>query len=133
MFTPDGSRIVFERYAAATDTDAIWSMDLTGGDRQEIIGGPGFGATDPNVSPDGTTVSFVEFNGEDLGQALSTSSLNGSDPRQLMPFTTDVAVKQDWAPNGRRLVFTDNADNFEHPANIATIRPNGTGLRNLTH
>jgi Tol biopolymer transport system component len=30
-------------------------------------------------------------------------------------------------------VFTDNANDLLRPANIATIRPDGTGLRFLTH
>ena len=36
-------------------------------------------------------------------------------------------------PNGRLIVFTNNADNFDFSANIGTIRPNGTHLRWLTH
>jgi Tol biopolymer transport system component len=131
-FTPDGQRIVFERYDDITNVDAIWSMDLTGGDRHQITTGTDNGTTDPNVSPDGTTVSFIDFNGADLGQALYTSSLDGSNLFQVVPFTFDVAIKQDWAPDGQRLVFTDNADNFDRSANIATIRPDGTGLQYLT-
>jgi Tol biopolymer transport system component len=130
-FTPDGRRVVFERYDDITNVDAAWSMDTSGGDRHEITTGTG-GVTDPNVSPDGQTLSFVDFNGLDLGQALYTSGLDGSNLFQLTPFDFDVAIKHDWAPDGRRIVFTDNADNFERPANIATIRPNGTGLRYLT-
>ena len=90
--------------------------------------------TDPNVSPDGKTLTFVDFNGLDFGQALFTTGIDGSDLFQVTPFTFDVAIKQDWAPNGRRLLFTDNAD-FPPPnsANIATIRPDGTDLLLLTH
>ena len=130
-FTPDGRSIVFERYDDVTNVDAIWSMDLAGGNRRQITTGSG-GATDPNVSPDGETLSFVDFNGADLGQALATTRLDGTGLFDLTPFTFDVAVKHDWAPNGRRLVFTDNADDQTKPANIATIRPDGTGLRYLT-
>jgi Tol biopolymer transport system component len=132
-FTPDGSTIVFERYDPATNVDAIWRMDLTGGSRQEITTGTGSGVTDPNVSPDGTTLSFVDFNGADFGQALYTSTLDGNNLRQLTPFTFDVAIKQDWSPDGKRLLFTNNADITSNPANIATIRPDGTGLQYLTH
>ena len=28
--------------------------------------------------------------------------------------------------------MSDNADDFDHPANLVTIRPDGTGLRYLT-
>jgi Tol biopolymer transport system component len=131
-FSPDGSRLVFERYDGATDTDALWSSNLDGGDRHLIIA-PSNGAADPNVSPDGQTISFVGFNGQDLGQALFTVRTDGTGLTQLTPFDVDVAVKQDWAPDGRHIAFTDNADNFDLPANVATIRPDGTGLRYVTN
>ena len=54
---------------------------------------------------------------------------------QVTPYDFDVAVKQDWSPDGERLVFTQYGD--QHipgvSANIATIRPDGTSLRVLTH
>lgn len=133
-FTPDGHTIVFERYDPATNVDAIWSMDLTGGNRREITAGTGSGVTDPNVSPDGTTLSFVDSNGQDFGRALYTAGMNGSNLHQLTPFTDDVAIKQDWSPDGKRLVFTNNAD-FPAPglsANMFTIRPDGAGRWALT-
>ena len=79
-------------------------------------------------------LSFVDFNGLDFGQALFTVDIHGGNLFQVTPFTFDVALKADWAPNGRRLLFTDNADlPPPNSANIATIRPDGTGLRLLTH
>jgi Tol biopolymer transport system component len=131
-FTPDGQRVVFERYIPDSNDDAIWSMNVDGSDQRRITSGPG-GVTDPNVSPDGTSLSFVGLNGEDLGQALFTADIDGNNLHQLTPFTFDVALKEDWAPDSEHLVFTDNADNFDEPANIATIRPDGTDLRYLTH
>jgi Tol biopolymer transport system component len=133
-FTPDGNRIVFERFIPATNDDAIWSMNVDGTDRHRIESGPA-GATDPNVSPDGRALSFVSFNGLDFGQALATSQIDGSQQQQLTPFSFDVGIKQDWAPDGRHLAFIHDAD-LPHPgdsANIATIRPDGTDLRFLTH
>jgi Tol biopolymer transport system component len=128
-FTPDGSRIVFGRYDDATDIEALWSMDLTGGDRVEVTRR---GAVDANVSPDRTQVSFLMFNGEELGQALAVADIDGTELHRLTRFSADVATKHDWAPSGRRIAFTVNADRFEEPADIATIRPDGTGLRYLT-
>ena len=135
-FTPDGTRVVFQQYDETTGVDAIWSMDLAGADRREITRGTGTGVTDPNVSPDGRTLSFVDVTGSDFEQALFSVRLaDGSDLRQLTAFSTDVAVKHDWAPDGKHIVFTDNAD-FPHEtdsANVEVIRPDGTGLRPLTH
>jgi Tol biopolymer transport system component len=131
-FTPNGKWIVFSSFNPTTNTEAIWIENLNGSHQRLIAKGPA-GATDPNVSPDGNFVTFVAFNGLDLGQGLIRTGIGGKHPKLLLSYSTDVAVKHDWAPNGGRIVFTDNADNFDHSANIATIMPNGTGLRYLTH
>jgi Tol biopolymer transport system component len=133
-FTPDGRRLVFERFEDITNIDAIWSMNLVGGDRHLITTGTNMGVTDPNISPDGKTLSYVDFNGTTFGAALFTSGIGGSNPFQLTPFDFDVAIKHDWAPDGQHLVFTANGDVHKPgvSSNIAAIRPDGTGLRYLT-
>jgi Tol biopolymer transport system component len=130
-FTPDGSRIVFHRFDPATNDEAFWSMDRNGNDRQRI----GLCCADPNVSPDGEKLSFLGSNGEPGGIALFTSSIEGSNVVQITPYSFDVAAKQDWAPDGQRLVFTQNGDVLIPgvSANIATIRTDGTDLRLVTH
>ena len=130
-FTPDGTRIVFERFNIDTGEDAILEHEHR---RQTPAAGhEGDGhrrdRADPNVPPDGRTLSFVGFNGLDFGQALFTVRIDGSNLSQLTPYDFNVAIKQDWAPDGRRLAFGVNS-NLPNPgdsANIATIRPDGTG------
>ena len=129
-FTPDGHHLVFERYDPVSTVDALYRSDAQGRDLHRILV---VTATDPNVSPDGRTVSFVEFADGDYQQALSTVRMNGSHYRRLTPFSTDVAIKQDWSPDGHHLVLSDNADVPDKAANVATIRPDGTCLRYLTH
>ncbi len=129
-FTPDGRRLVFVTFNG--QVEATWSMKLDGTDRRLITtaGGP-----DPNVSPDGRRLAFLGFNDEPFGQALFISGIDGSNPLPITPFSFNVGFKLDWAPDGRRLAFIHNAD-FAQPddsANIATIRPDGTGLRFVTN
>jgi Tol biopolymer transport system component len=129
-FTPDGRRLVFNTFNG--DVEAIWSVKLDGTDRRLIKTGR---TADPNVSPDGHRLGFMGFNDEPFGQALFTSDIDGTNPLQLTPFSFNVGFKLDWAPDGRRLAFIHNAD-FAYPsdsANIATIRPDGTGLRFVTN
>ena len=130
-FTPDGSRIVFDRFDPVANDEAFWSMDRNGNDRQRI--GPC--CADPNVSPNGEKLSFLSFNGQPGGTALFTSSIDGSNLFQVTPYSFDVAVKQDWAPDGQHLVFTQDGDVLMPgvSANIATVRPDGTDLRLVTH
>src|SRR5262249_36406987 len=100
-------------------------MKLDGSDRRLVTtaGGP-----DPNVSPDGRTVTFKGAEG-----ALFASNLDGTGLRQVSP-TMDVTYKHDWAPDGRHLVMSDKAEAPpEEAVNVFTIRPDGTGFRYLTH
>lgn len=130
VFTPDGNHLVFERYDAVADDDAVWIMDLNGNGRRRIGTGPG-GAATPEVSPDGQTITFLSFTPNDL-TALFAISMAGGDARQVTPTLLGITFKHDWAPDGSRLVMSDNADDPGHPANLVTIRPDGTGLRYLT-
>jgi Tol biopolymer transport system component len=130
-FTPDGLRIVFDRFDPDTFDEAFWSMDRRGGDRQRI--GPC--CIDPNVSPNGKKLSFLTGNGQDGGIALFTSAIDGSNLFQVTPFSFDVAIKQDWAPDGKNLLLSVYGD-VPIPGvstNIATIRPDGTRLQFVTH
>jgi Tol biopolymer transport system component len=129
-FTPDGHRLIFITNNGGDD--AIWSMKLDGTDRRLIKTG---GTADPNVSPDGRRIAFLSFNGEPFGTALSTSSIDGSKPLQLTPFSFNVGFRLDWAPDGRQLAFIHNVDLVipNTSVNIATIRPDRTGLRFVTH
>jgi Tol biopolymer transport system component len=129
-FTPDGDHLVFERYDPIVDDDAIWIMNLNGDGRRRIGTGPG-GAATPEVSPDGQTVTFLSYTPDDL-TALFAMSIGGGAAGQVTPTLYGITFKHDWAPDGSRLVMSDNADNPDRPVNVVTIRPDGTGLRYLT-
>ena len=133
-YMPDGRHVLFTQFNG--EEEATWIMRLDGSDRRRITAGPG-DATDPNAAPDGRAFSYVGVHDHnwEVEQALFTSRLDGTRQRQLTPFDTEVAIKQDWAPDGSRLVFTDNADHVrpDQSANLGTIRPDGGGVRFLTH
>ncbi|MFL5827012.1 MAG: TolB family protein [Thermoleophilaceae bacterium] len=134
-FTPDGQRVVFVRFDDKTEVESIQSMNLSGADLRLITGRKGTGRTDPNVSPDGKTITFVRLKKDHELQALFAVNSDGSGLRRLTPYRWEVAIKHDWAPNGRRIALTTNAD-FVRPrasANLVTIRPDGSGLKRLTN
>lgn len=143
-FSPDGRTIYFERFTIATNDDAIWRMSSDGSHQRRLLGPfPNGFVTDPNVSPDGKTLSFQGFDGSVTGpppnlepaQGLFTADVDGRHIRQIRPFTADETIKADWAPSGRRIAVTENANHF-HPAdsaNIVTMRPDGSAVREVTH
>ena len=122
-FTPDGEHIVFNKFVAATEDSGIWIMDLDGSDQHEIGDLP-YG--DPNVSPDGTTLLMLSsIDDEGRQQALFTASMSGSDVEQITPYALDAAGKSDWAPNGARVITSDNANIPEASANVVTVAADG--------
>jgi Tol biopolymer transport system component len=133
-FSPDGKWIVYER-DIAEGNNGVWLMGANGTNLRRVTRSP-FGCcdTDPNFSPDGKTISFVRVKEHHKLQAIFSVRRDGSRLRQLTPYAWEVGVKHDWSPDGKLILLTTNAD-FARPgesANLVTIRPDGSGMTNLT-
>jgi len=146
-FTPDGRRILFAA-ETADGPGAIWSVDLRGERVRRIVriqrldkkvpGDKLFKS--PRVSPDGKTLMFlVEHSLRHLGsneKGLFSIGMDGKHLREIVPFSYDVSLKGgEWSPSGNRILFSVHAGPLPstEPQNIFTIRPDGTGLRQLTN
>jgi hypothetical protein len=129
-FTPDGQRIVYNFFNE--EHGGVASMRLDGSDQRLIINNDG---QDPNVSPNGRTMSLTCAPAPDVLPGLCTFPAGGGPVTTLTPVTANVGSKSDWAPDGRHLVFTDHADlpNPGDSANVAVVRPNGSDEHLLTH
>jgi Tol biopolymer transport system component len=129
-FTPDGTRLVYSFFNE--EHGGVASMDLDGSDQRLIIDNDG---EDPNVSPDARTISLTCAQVPEVLQALCTFPAGGGPVTPITPFTAEVGAKSDWAPDGQQLLFTDHADlpNPGDSANVAVVRPDGTGEHLLTH
>jgi dipeptidyl aminopeptidase/acylaminoacyl peptidase len=90
---------------------------------------------DPNFSPDGRWITFLRVNRNEVSQALFRVRADGTGLRRLTPYAWDVATKHDWSPDGKLIVITTNADlaNVDQSANLVVIRPDGSGVKQLTH
>jgi Tol biopolymer transport system component len=130
-FTPDGRRIMFSHFDGTTSGAALWSMDLTGGDQRLVATAADY---NPTVSPDGTRVSVIQ-QPDTGGAALWVADVAGGAAQQLLSPDWAISVKHDWSPDGRHLLIAPHGLNSDpdHPSNIATIRPDGSDLRYLTH
>ena len=132
-FTPDGHHVVFEDCDCNQQGIFIMRDDGTGRRRLTTHEFEFEGDSDPNVSPDGETVTFVRHKEAGVLQALFAVDTAGGNVRKLVPYRFEVAIKHDWAPDGRHIVITTNADypNGRSP-NVATVAADGSGLRLLT-
>ncbi len=95
----------------------------------------------PRWSPDGSHLVFwTDHVNPDTGQvdatAVFTIQVDGTRLVQVTP-PSMLAGDCDWSPDGTRLVFATHplvAFNFDPVvSNLYTARPDGTGLRQLTH
>ena len=136
VFSADQQRIIYERFDCDVD-DSLFSQPVAGGNEARLTNAFPDGHTDPNVSPDGSHISYVRVdNGVEFQQALTVADADGSNAHDLLPPSADIGVKQAWSPDGRSLTFTRGADPDPQTgilaANVGTVTLNGH-TRMLTH
>jgi TolB protein len=136
-WSPGGTRIAFQCQVQPSGPNPGYSricvMNADGSDLRELPQVPATGLSDgaPAWSPDGKTIAFDR--GVDDQHAVFVMKADGSDPRQVTPWSLRGG-QPDWSPDGRRLLFYSN---YEGPptvsANLYTVAADGTGLVQLTH
>jgi Tol biopolymer transport system component len=141
-FTRDGEHLVYG--CQGWDTDKCGGRSRISLMRDDGSDAPGLflsanpfhaeGDTNPEVSPDGQSVTFVRHKVDEKLQALYAVDIDGSDVRKLTTYRLELGIKHDWAPDGKHIVVTPHADYPDQKSpNVATIRPDGSHLRMLTH
>jgi Tol biopolymer transport system component len=109
-WSPDGQRLV-------SDSDAgVVELGVDGSDRRVLLEGDYGGQS---WSPDGEAMVLAA--GPGLGLAEK-----GQPP--VEPLDTPGAFSPEWSPDGEWIAFTDG----ENEADVWVVRPDGTGLRQLT-
>ena len=133
-WTPDGSRIVFDKYVIDSSGTNIHSF---------VPGSQAGGALDylysPNVSPDGTRVTYMTLrhgNGfpgmKTHSWDIVTSSLDGSNYERLTP-EESFESNPVWAPDGKRIAFFSDRDTpYWYSFNLFVMDKDGSNVRNLT-
>ena len=140
-FTPDGKQIVFTR-TDADNYDAVWLMNPDGSNQHELAAtrnavqaGDTCGCdVDANVSPDGRTITYIRVVGAwGTQQELMSIGIDGTGLKRLTPPSFEVALKHDWSPDGKLIVFTSPGDPGPgQSAKVWVMRPDGSHRRALT-
>lgn len=130
-WSPNGSQLVFEHASFGCFCTNIWRINADGGGLHELTAfSMGTFAAEPEYSPDGRWIAFQQFLIGARLSAIFVMRADGTDMRQLTPISMDAAHPE-WSPDGSRIIF--NNDFTQNVGDIFTIRPDGTGVEQLTH
>lgn len=144
VFSPDGTRVVFEQRQLANDTQLLAVVPARGGTVRVLdLGCTGPCAVDdlPSWTPDGKRIVFTRVvgpfdgpSGSARSAVLYTAKLDGSDVRRFSQRGID-GVYEDaharFAPDAKYVVFVRTRNSDLHVAAFR-MRPNGTDVRRLT-
>lgn len=133
-FSPDGRSVAFTQDrldAHGVNFNGVFVMRTDGTHLRRITstGPDGLPDGQPHFSPDGRHLVFQRE--EPTGNQLMIVRIDGSGLRRLLPGVDGFAPS--WAPSGQRIAFTLVRHTDPPTFDIATVRPDGTGLRLLTH
>ena len=135
-FSRDGTRFTFLRVAPSdcgtSDCGLILAVaNADGSGIRELT--PGLPALDwTDWSPDGRQIAFDSIDARGTGHVLQVVNVDGSDLRTL-PTGRPVHEMSWLPPDGREIVFRgEHLTATDPPPGIFAIRPDGTGLHELS-
>jgi Tol biopolymer transport system component len=145
VYSPDGQ-------IAATRFTGVPGIAIGDGDFRHVHElfpfGTKPGAPDIDASawsPDGKQLAFTVHNDNGKrykpvgGRAIFVVNTDGTGLRRITPWTLNAGGlgELDWSPDGTRILFHAIAQSLDDPSlstgDLYTIRPDGTGLKRLTH
>jgi len=136
-FAADGGEVVFERAPGM-----VMTMGNDGQNSHAVVKGTsdglrtGYTVTDAQLSPDGKRLLFVRDNRGALkpkeGKAVYVASKQGKGARRVTPWNLGGGDNPDWSPDGKWILFRSNEE-LAAQVQIYVIRPDGSGLKQLTH
>ena len=121
-WSPDGRKIVFQRWDAGTE-GRIMVSDTNGRGVRRLTSDPASWDSDPAWSPDGSLIAFRRSKG---GDSLYVMGADGSRPRRLTSGGAPV-----WSPDGRSIAFVRRGPGGRG-SDVYVVRLDGSGLRRLT-
>jgi TolB protein len=130
VWSPDRSRIVFQRLAPNGGGYNLWLMKGDGSGEKRLTSGNGVNA-EPSWSPGGHQIVFRGNSPDGQTFDLFTIKADGSGSRRITSNPDTVAATDpDWSPNGKHIVFTRT--NYANSSEgVYLVNPDGSGLKTL--
>jgi TolB protein len=147
-FLPDGKRVVYTRASGSEKVFAggerwiehsdLVVRDVSGGDLSVLIrSGPWEGDyNSPHFAPDGSRLLYVRQNSSltkpALAHAVFVARADGTARQRITPWSLDAGDDPDWSPDGKLILFHSH-EGGDVQGQLYVIRPDGKGMRQLTH
>jgi TolB protein len=129
-WSPDGETLVFEHLPPCTCTSNIYTIRPDGSGLHQLTHfDHNTEAEEPELSPDGQWIVFQQTPRVHPPYAVYLMRSDGSDLHRITPLAMD-AGHPGWSPDGSKIIFNDHVS--KSVGDIFTIRPDGTGLTQLT-
>jgi Tol biopolymer transport system component len=129
-FTPDGRRVLFTNFTPDTD-GGISSIRPDGTHLRVITPNSGESYNDAVLSPNGR-LAFMRWHVGNATMRIYTRALDGGRELPVTPVPL-LGWWPDWAPNGRRLLFSSNLFSQRPNGAIYSVGSWGHSVRKLTH
>jgi len=128
-WSPDGKRIAFRWVPHDEDHTPLALIDADGSHFMNLTKKTGLRGWSPSWSPDGRRLVSAATSRAGTPNSVYVMRADGSNVRRITPSGREAQYAT-WSPNGKRIAFTYVVNGgFD----LFTIRPDGTGLRRLTH
>jgi len=140
-WSPDGTKLAVVCYPGGDVTTSVAVLDLATRSltRLATFTIPENLDSAPTWSPDGTSIAFAIFHWDPTGQfydwsLIATVPAAGGNVQRLTGFDTFMSNPA-WSPDGSEIAIEGNDlgnGSDDGPSNLYLIKPDGTGLRQIT-
>jgi Tol biopolymer transport system component len=128
-WSPDGTRIAFERDAGVSQE--IFIMNADGSGLRQITFDEFPGDVDPAWSPDGTRIAVERFDVPAGRDGIYVFDADGSNPVQVTQSDSrGENIEPQWSPDGTKLIFGIASDTRGHA--LFTVDLDGSGEHRIT-
>jgi Tol biopolymer transport system component len=147
-WTPNGSNLVVGIYQGrvrerggfnSIQRSSIELYDLRHREQRTILERTNWAgdATQPALSPDGRTIVYKRANSwltkPAEAQALYAVDFDGTHNRRLTPWNLEAGDHPVWSPDSSTILFRSFEEDEGRQSDLWTVKPDGSGLAQLTH